>query len=301
MPEVLEIRKYVDFLNSKLKNNYINSINILKGRYKTHSPFDMYEKIKKNLPLKVTNIKSKGKFIYILLEKDFIIFNTLGLTGGWIYLENNKNEYILPLLINDIGDYDITKYKKNALNNLNIEFNTDLGTMYFFDIRSYGTLKVVNDPNELYKKLNSIGPDIMDLSTTFEIFKEHILKKVNLNKPIGNVLVNQKIISGIGNYLRADILWLSCISPFRSVSELSIPELKRLYKNALLLTWGDYDFNKACKLKLISKTDKLPIDYNRLFFVYKQKTDIYNNIVLTDKLYQGSIERTIFWVKERQK
>jgi formamidopyrimidine-DNA glycosylase len=299
MPEVLEIRKYVDFLNSKLKNNYINSIDILKGRYKTHSPFVMYKELKKNLPLKVINVKSKGKFIYILLEKDFIIFNTLGLTGGWIYLGNDK-KYKIPLLMNDIGDYDIEKYKKNALNNLNIEFNIDLGSMYFFDIRSYGTIKVVNDPYELYKKLDSIGPDIMDLSTTFKIFKDQILKKVNWNKPIGNVLVNQKIISGIGNYLRSDILWLSCISPFRLVSSLNDNELKSIYKNALLLTWGDYNYKKACKLKLISKNDKLPIYYNRLFFIYRQKTDIYNHTVLTDKLHEGSAERTIFWVKERQ-
>lgn len=299
MPEVLEIRKYVDFLNSKLKNNYINDIHILKGRYKTHSPFVMYKELKKNLPLKVMNIKSKGKFIYILLEKDFIIFNTLGLTGGWIYLTNDK-KYKIPLLINDIGNYDIEKYKKNALNNLNIEFNTDLGNMYFFDIRSYGTIKVVNDQDELYKKLNSIGPDIMDLDTTFKIFKDQILKKINWNKPIGNVLVNQKIISGIGNYLRSDILWLSYISPFRLISALNDNELKSIYKNALLLTWGNYNYKKACKLKLISKNDKLPIDYNRLFFIYRQKTDIYNHNVLTDKLHEGSAERTIFWVKERQ-
>jgi len=300
MPEVLEVRKYVDFLNSKLKNNYVNNINILKGRYKTHSPFVMYKELKKNLPLKVINVKSKGKFIYILFEKDFIIFNTLGLTGGWIYLPNDK-EYKMPLLINDLGNYDITKYKKSALNNLNIEFITDLGIMYFFDALSYGTIKVVNDPYELCKKLDSIGPDIMDLNTTFKIFKDQILKKVNWNKHIGNVLVNQKIISGIGNYLRADILWLSYISPFRLVSALNDNELKSIYKNAILLTWGDYNYKKARKLELISDNDKLPIDYNRLFFIYKQKKDINDYNVLTDKLYEGSAKRTIFWVKERQK
>ena len=36
MPEVIEIRKYADFLNSKFKNKTIKDIKILKGRYKTH-------------------------------------------------------------------------------------------------------------------------------------------------------------------------------------------------------------------------------------------------------------------------
>ena len=42
MPEVVEIRKYADFLIDKLKSTNINSIKILKGRYKNHKPFELY-------------------------------------------------------------------------------------------------------------------------------------------------------------------------------------------------------------------------------------------------------------------
>ena len=61
----------------------------------------------------------------------------------------------------------------------------------------------------------------MDKNTTLEVFCNQILKKSNLDKAIGNVIVNQKIISGLGNYLRADILWLSKINPFKKVKKLS--------------------------------------------------------------------------------
>ena len=52
MPEINEIRQYVDFLKTKLKNNKIININILKGRYKKHGPFQLYNEIKNKLNIK---------------------------------------------------------------------------------------------------------------------------------------------------------------------------------------------------------------------------------------------------------
>jgi formamidopyrimidine-DNA glycosylase len=141
----------------------------------------------------------------------------------------------------------------------------------------------------------------MDLDTKLPIFKEQILKPKNLNKPIGNVLMDQKVISGIGNYLRADILWLSKISPFRKVKDLTDKEIERLYKNSILLTWGEYDKKYAMEKGLIKKSDKLPDDYKREFFVYFHDTDIYGNPVIREELYEGSQQRFIYWVKKVQK
>jgi hypothetical protein len=36
MPEIIEIRKYADFIIKNLKNKYIINITILNGRYKKH-------------------------------------------------------------------------------------------------------------------------------------------------------------------------------------------------------------------------------------------------------------------------
>ena len=85
----------------------------------------------------------------------------------------------------------------------------------------------------------------------FTVFQEQFTKKKNLNKVIGIVLMDQKTISGIGNYLRADILWLSKISPFRKVNKLSDQEFKLIYHNTKVLTWGDYDKKYAIKHKII--------------------------------------------------
>ena len=87
-------------------------------------------------------------------------------------------------------------------------------------------MKCITDYNELTNKLNKIGPDIMEQSTDLELFKNQIKKRNNLDKSIGLVIMDQKIISGIGNYLRADILYLSKINPFRKVKKLNNYEIE---------------------------------------------------------------------------
>jgi len=300
MPEINEVRRYADFLKSKLKNKSITEINIINGRYKKHGPFPLYKQLVKDLPVKVLDIKTKGKFMYMVLSDGYFLFCTLGLSGGWVYQENRSKKYSHPTILEYLGNVDVDAYMKESLNHLNVEFKTVGGRVYFYDTLSFGTLKVIKTEDELDKKLNTLGPDIMDKSTTLEVFKGQLLKEKNLKKKIGIVLMDQKVVSGIGNYLRADILWLSKISPFRKVNKLTDSEIKDIYHNGKVLTWGDYDYSKARKEKIITSKDKVPRDYKRDFFVYNEETDIYGHPVIKEELYEGSQKRFIYWVKGRQ-
>ena len=307
MPEIIEVRKYADFIRKQCKNKEILDIKILNGRYKKHKPFENYNKIKNNLPLKIIDVKTKGKFLYFIFENNFYILSTLGLSGGWCFFSENKKKFMFSKNIDDYALYlskeKINTYLNKSLKHLNIEFITNDGSLYYFDTLSFGTIKCIQDSEnniELNKILNKIGPDIMDQSTDLELFKEKIIKKINLNKYIGLVLMNQKIISGIGNYLRADILYLSKINPFRKVKNLNYEEIKSLFNNSKILTWGNYNINQGIKLGFINKNTKLPSIYNRLFFIYNQETDIYGNEVLKKELFEGSQKRFIYYVPQIQ-
>jgi len=193
----------------------------------------------------------------------------------------------------------LDNYFNNTIKHLNIELKlSDENSLYFYDMLSFGTFKVITNIDELNKKLKKLGPDIMDLDTNFYLFLERLRKYDD--KIIGIVLMNQKCISGIGNYLRADILWLSQISPFRLVKKITDDELYKIYYNARLLTYGDYDRDKAIILGIIKKRDKIPKDYERDFFVYDQEEDIYGNKVIKEELYEGSQKRYIYYVKKLQ-
>ena len=308
MPEVVEVRKYTDFIRAKLHNNPITNITILNGRYKKHDPFELFQYFKSHTPLKVVDVKSKGKLMYFVFENDYYLLCTLGLSGGWVFIENIENDldnitednYQHPFALQYLYDMDTEAYLKKMSHHLNVKFSTKDGALYFYDMLSFGTLKGIHGATELEKKLKTLGPDIMSNLTTFEVFSNMITKKTNLDKEIGNVLVNQKVISGLGNYLRADVLWLSKISPFRKVKDLSESDLQKIFHNSKLLTWGEYDRKEAIKQHIISDSDKIPADYKRNFFVYMQKEDINGRVVKTDTLFEGSQKRTIHWVPEVQ-
>ena len=296
MPEIVEVKKYCDFIKKHIVNNKIISVSILKGRYKKHKPFEGYHYFQKNLPLLLNDVQSKGKFIYMTFDNNITLFCTLGLSGGWVYKSNNNYLYPKMLEFLNVKDIDMSQvsYYEKSLNHLNIEFKTSNGSLYFFDTLSFGTIKVVESIEELNKKLSTLGPDIMDINTTIDIFSDRITKYKN--KKIGIVLLNQKIISGIGNYLRADMLWLAKISPFRLVKNLSDRDIKALYNAIILLTWGRYNYKKAVKFHIIKNNMKLPSDYKRDFFVYYETIDLYGNNVKKELLYEGSQKRFIYWV-----
>lgn len=331
MPEAVEVRKFADIVSTNVLGHSITKIKILKGRY-TKKPFEGYDELIKALPLKIESIHTKGKFTYMKLvseskKKTFYLFNTLGLSGGWTLKSNEKSDFAkcshcnymkvghdtftFPSILEYITEDRQNNWFKRALNHLNVEFITDYKNIsfYFYDQLSFGTLKAVESDGSydsdasssvLDKKLKELGPDLLDESTTIELFKEQIRKKINDTKPIGNVIVNQKIISGVGNYLRADALWMAKISPFRKVKDVKDTELEVLYKSLIGLIWGDYDYKTGVKKGYINKTLKLPNDYQRDFFIYRQEKDTNGNTVKKEELYEGSQKRFIYWVENVQ-
>jgi formamidopyrimidine-DNA glycosylase len=301
MPEVMEIRKYADFINEYFSGKKLQSINILQGRYKKHEPFESYNLMKKNLPLKLLRVHTKGKFIYCEFEKGYYLLNTLGLSGGWAYQKNDSSQYQMPQLLEYIDKTKVEIYLLRSMEHINVEFIFGEEKLIFFDMLSFGTLKVINDYNVLVSKLNTIGPDIMDESTTLEIFKLQIKRIPNNDKSIGVVLLNQKLISGVGNYIRADALWLAKINPWKKIRDLTEKQIEKIYHSLKVITWGNYNRKYAIKKKIINKTDKIPYDYKRDFFVYREKIDIYGNPIIKEELYEGSQKRFIYWVKKIQK
>jgi formamidopyrimidine-DNA glycosylase len=294
MPEIVEVRKYSDYIKKYLLNKSLIKIDIISGRYKKHGTFPKYDNL--SLPAFFNSINTKGKFMYIGFitstnEQIYLGF-TLGLTGG--YNVKYKNT-----IINDNNIY----YSTNVYNNVNFIFTDDY-TLCMFDQLSFGTIKVFNE-DELQKKLSTIGADLFTI--TEQEFIAALTSKLKKNKSkkndlIGNLLLNQKIISGIGNYLRADCLYMARISPFTKVADLQDIQIKKIYKNIRKLIYSLYDYNLGVKLQIINPNkDKFPSDYNREFFIYNYKTDINGNVVKKEKLYEGSQVRYIYWCPDIQK
>lgn len=280
MPEIVEIKKYTDELKKQYKNKTINKIAINNGRYKNHGPPNNFNNLHDNLPLKIVEIKSKGKFIYFILENNYSIGMTLGLSGG--FMNSDKLDII-----------DKTpETQANITLHINISFYIDNTVMYFYDPLSYGTMTIFINEKELNDKLKKIGNDILDDKTTFDVFYSKLTKSKNMEKDICVVLMDQTVISGIGNYLRSEILWLSQINPFKKVNKLLKDDINKIYIASKKIIWNLYNYKQGIKRGYIVKSDKFPEDYKREFFVYKQDKDIFDNKIKQKKIK----DRIVYYV-----
>ncbi len=79
---------------------------------------------------------------------------------------------------------------------------------------------------ENLRELKNLGVDPMDPKTKFTDFKIAVSKRT---RNIKQVLMDQTVISGIGNIYASDILWAAKIHPLRPASRLKKAELKKLW------------------------------------------------------------------------
>jgi DNA-formamidopyrimidine glycosylase len=204
MPELPEVKIMTDEIERKFKGTILKNIKIESGKYDKHNTPIGYNEILKMLPLKIKEIGTKGKLIWIELESENYVWITLGLTGE-LMLEDDKYTRVV--------------------------FETNKGKFYLRDMRNFGTVKFIFTKEEMIKKLSQLGLEPIDKDFSYPMFIQTLGKKRNLNKMIAIVLMEQDVFAGIGNYLRAEILYDANIYPMKKTGELTEDELKRLYKS----------------------------------------------------------------------
>ncbi|MDP1710446.1 MAG: bifunctional DNA-formamidopyrimidine glycosylase/DNA-(apurinic or apyrimidinic site) lyase [candidate division WWE3 bacterium] len=99
----------------------------------------------------------------------------------------------------------------------------------FNDARKFGYVSLVESDEELDKIVAGYGPEpFADL--TWEKFQSAFSRS---NRRIKDLLLDQKVISGVGNIYANEALWLAKIHPEARVSSLSDPQIKDLYEAVL--------------------------------------------------------------------
>lgn len=168
----------------------------------------------------VKQIDRVGKLlIFDLKSPDKFLLMHMKMTGQLIYCDKN-------LCI--AGGHDFPKIGKlpNKYSHIIYEFE-DGSKLYFNDQRTFGYAKIVDA-----KKLDEIKKDfgIEPLQNNFT-YKN--LRKLfqDRKKNIKAVLLDQKIIAGIGNIYADEILWDAKIKPDRIAGKLKEEEIKAIHKS----------------------------------------------------------------------
>lgn len=301
MPEGPEILITTQFLTTKTKKRKIEKIEILSGRY-SRTGIKGGNLIEQT-PITINSIDSKGKFLWFNLTdkngKKIFMMNTFGLTGRWTF-EKEKNSRI----------------------EFSMKSNTVKGKiyhLYFVDDRNFGTIEFTDNENVLQEKIDKLAPDILksnisneEIVQRFEMLISKSRKDLNLVK----ILMNQEaIVSGIGNYLIAEILYDAKLDPHRQLNDLTKIELNRLAHSMRKIAKYAYynnDTGYMTNFEEFMKTHSKKIDNGDFpnyqpdivpdsafeFKVYQKSFDPHGHKVRKDEIVKG---RTIHWVPSEQK
>lgn len=266
MPETPEIAFQRTYITSNVKNRLLSNIDILWGRYKKHGAPINYYKFKRQLPLRCIDVQKKGKVLFLYFENNWCVISKLGMSGWW-YCIGDEPEW-KPVTKNVVFQFDRNK------------------ELIFSDFRNFGTLTFTQDDNIIQNEINKLAPDILYDSTTFR----EVMKRINSlstkakERLLEDILVEQKVIvSGIGNYLKSEILYDARISPLRRVEDVSTIEWMRIFKSA----------KKLCKImyKVLLKQDaRLYIESMKVY--HKEKDPLGNTITK----HMTKTGRMTFWV-----
>jgi len=250
MPEGAECKLIGESLAKMVGLRRVTSIEPITGRY-TKKPIEGVENI---LGAKVVGIGVKGKLLFWIFDNDHFLLNTLGMSGAWSS-EQPKNTRV------------------------SIEFDTGK-PVYFADPRGFGTLKAIYGRTAFLKKLESLGPDMLTEPPSLEEFTARLDTKPHWT--ICKALMDQGVISGVGNYVKAESLYRATVWPGTTVAAMSGKEIKGLYHAILGVLQESYDLGLS---GLYGNHDR--------FQVYGKKTDPYGNEV---KKTEFSDKRVTHWV-----
>src|SRR5262245_53989832 len=84
-----------------------------------------------------------------------------------------------------------------------------------------------------HRVLQALGPDLLD--SGFDPVEVHRRMALRPRDTIANVLLDQRVMAGVGNVLRSEILFLARVQPFTTVGELSERERRRVIDQARAL------------------------------------------------------------------
>jgi len=182
---------------------------------KRPSSFTSFQKLIKGL--KIKKISRKGKNIIFYLSENYSLLIHQKLTGHLLYGQWEK-----------VGRNWLAKGNSE----LNEKINSYIHFLFFLDngkmialsdLRKFAKIEL-GRAGEIEKELKAIAPDPLEMS--FSEFKKRISGK---RLKIKQVLMEQSVISGIGNIYSNEALFSAKINPFREANKLSVKELKKLY------------------------------------------------------------------------
>ena len=204
MPELPEVETVRRGLAEHVVGNKFKEITVLHRRATSPKSISALTSLK---GARVTEVARRGKFLWFKLDRPEVLVGHLGMSGQFLIQPRNApDERHLRVKIN-LGKHDLR----------------------FIDQRTFGWLGVDETRNGLPTYVKDIAADPFDsqfnLDETIERFKK---KKTEIKR----ALLDQGVMSGVGNIYADEALWRSKIHPESRTETMKALRIKELIENA---------------------------------------------------------------------
>lgn len=197
MPEYPEVHTFIDNLKKQhVLKQTIQDVNFIDAKVLKNSTKVSFKKFIVGETIK--DIDQIGKLIIISLSNDKYLTIHLRMEGKLFFIDSN------------------IKPDKFTM----VEMLCGKKKLVYIDFRKFGTFFIYNSKKEFLEsdEVTKMGPQPFDK----ELTADYLLNKFkNKSLPIKSALLDQSIISGIGNIYADEILFACSINPKRSAKQLS--------------------------------------------------------------------------------
>lgn len=211
MPEGPEIRRAADMLSTVLEGRIIERTSF------SQAPLRHYGK--RFSGMKVVEVETRGKAMLTHFEHGWTIYSHNQLYGVWMVTKRG----VTP--------------KTNRQLRLRLSTAAHNATLYSAsDISVWPT-----DSLEQHPFLARIGPDILDKRLDWRTVAKRVLERGFAGRQLGSLYLDQAFIAGLGNYLRAEILFDAGLHPHTRPRDLSRGQIGKLARSTLSLSRRSYE------------------------------------------------------------
>lgn len=194
MPEMPEVETVRRGLVPHLVGKTISFVDLRRPNLRFPFPNDFEDTL---TGAKIERIDRRSKYLLFRLSNGHTWMSHLGMTGVWTIDSEGS------------GKHDHVYF----------EFDDGAKTATYTDHRRFGFMDTFLTSEETNQKwLASLGPEPLTEEFTVEMLHSRLQGK---RSPIKSALLDQSIVSGLGNIYVSEILFRSKISPIRTASEVS--------------------------------------------------------------------------------
>jgi formamidopyrimidine-DNA glycosylase len=153
---------------------------------------------------KITGTNRRGKFMWLTLNRPYVLVAHLGMSGQFLIHQKN-----LPKATHVRAQFNLKKTMRTQ-------------ELVFNDQRTFGWLSVEELTDNVPTSAQHIAPDPFDPLIDKAATVKNYLRR---NIKIKTALLNQEIMSGVGNIYADETLWRAKVHPETITSELSVKKI----------------------------------------------------------------------------